>query len=503
MNEDGLIETDTALETEVISHRAVSGVMVLTFRKLLLKAFSYVGSIFLARLLTPEIFGIFAIVSFVITFFSFFSDVGLGAALIQKKDQLNKKDLAVTFTLQQILVVTVVVIIFLTAPFFAQKYHFSNEGTWLFRIFSLSLFLTSLKTIPSILLERRLKFGRLVIPEVVEVISFQILAVGLAWLGLGIWSFIIGLLIRSLLGTLVLYFISPWQPSFAWDKSIAKKLISFGIPYQLNGFIATIKDAVMPVLVGFVSGAAAVGYLNWAMTFSKLPILFMSDVFRVTFPTYSRIQHDPQLLRKAMEKTIRFTNLFLFPAVFLLAATARPIITIIFTSKWLPALPAFYIHLSGILVVGISNSFMDAFWALGKTKVALRLLIISTIVNWVSSVPLVYRFGFSGAAMGSVIVLYVSLPLTWYYMRQIVKVEIIKQIWAAFVASLLAGLITWWLAGIWANNFFGLIFVLGLGGISYCLLLLAIERKRLIADGRWFLQKMNIKIPEFLGKVYA
>jgi PST family polysaccharide transporter len=442
-------------------------------------------------LLTPEIFGIFAIVSFIIAFFSFFSDVGLGAALIQKKDRLTKKDLAATFTLQQILVLIVVAIIFFLSPLFVSKYNLGQQGVWLIRIFSISLFLTSLKTIPSILLERRLKFAKLIIPEIIEVISFQFIAVSLAWLGFGIWSFIFGLLVRSLLGVIALYWISPWRPSFAWDLNITKRLISFGIPFQLNGFIAMIKDAVMPIFVGAVSGAAAVGYLNWALTFSKLPILFMSDIFRVTFPTYSRIQHNKKLLQTAIEKTIRFTNLFLFPAVFLLAATAKPIVRLIFTDKWLPALPAFYVHLFGILVVGIANTFMDSFWAMGKTKIAIRLLIIYTIINWAASVPLVYKYGFIGAMVGSVIVLYVSLPLTWYYIRQIVPVKVIPHIWASFTAASLSGLLTWKLANSLATNLPSLILTLFLGGLSYLALIFLLDKQNLLTDIRWFLAKIK------------
>ena len=478
------------LNLSEISRRAVAGVMVLTIRKFLLKAVNYLGSIILARLLLPEIFGVFAIVSFIITFFGFFSDVGLGAALIQKKDKLSPKDLAVTFTLQQLLVVVVTGLIWLTAPFFAGKYQLGLQGIWLLRIFSLSLFLTSLKTIPSILLERKLQFKRLIWPEVVEVISFQIIAVTLAYMGWGVWSFIIALLVRSLLGTLVLFSLSPWRISFAWDKVIAKRLVSFGIPYNLNGFIATIKDAVMPVFVGAVSGAAAVGYLNWALTFSKLPILFMADIFRVTFPTYSRIQGNPELLKKAIEKTIRFTNLFLFPAAFLLAALARPIVTIIFTDKWLPALPAFYIHLIGIIIVGITNTFMDALWALGKTRITVKLLIIYTLVNWGASVPLVYWFGFNGAMIGSVIVLYVSLPLTWYYIRKIVPVEVIRHTWPAFAASALAGFLAFKLNFL-AGDLISLFLVGFTGGLVYLAGLAVFDRKQLMLDARWFWQKIH------------
>lgn len=478
------------LDISEISHRAVSGVVVLTLRKFGLKAISYLGSIFLARLLAPEIFGVFAIVSFIITFFAFFSDVGLGAALIQKKDRLSHKDLAVTFTLQQILVVAVTLLIWLSAPFFAGKYQLGLQGIWLLRIFSISLFLTSLKTIPSILLERRLKFGLLILPEIVEVVAFQVLAVGLAFLGFGVWSFIIGLLVRSLLGTVVLFWVSPWRPRFAWDFKVAKRLVSFGVPFQLNGFIATIKDAVMPIFVGAVSGVAAVGYLNWALTFSKLPILFMSDIFRVTFPTYARIQHDKERLAKAVTKTIRFTNLFLFPAVFMLAATAKPIVTLIFTDKWLPALPAFYLHLLGILVVGISNTFMDTFWAMGKTKIAVKLLVIYTVLNWATSVPLVYRYGFIGAMAGSVIVLLVSLPLTWYYMRKLVPLNLFGQLWPAFTAGGLAGLITFGASGM-AVSLISLLTLMFAGGLIYLGLLWLFDRRQLVEDAAWFWSKIK------------
>jgi len=131
------------LNLSEISHRAVSGVMVLTARKFVLKGVNYLGSIFLARLLAPEIFGVFAIISFIITFFSFFSDIGLGASLIQKKEKLTRQDLAVTFTLQQMLVLAVTLIIWLTAPIFSGKYNLGVQGIWLLRVFSLSLFLTS------------------------------------------------------------------------------------------------------------------------------------------------------------------------------------------------------------------------------------------------------------------------------------------------------------------------------------------------------------------------
>jgi len=480
-------------EVEILGKRAVKGAVVLTSRKFLLQALSYLGSIFLARILTPQIFGVFAIVSFVITFFSFFADAGLGAALIQKKGKLDKDDLRIAFTLQQSVVTILIVLIFILSPLIVRHYQLASDMVWLIRAFSLSLFLTSLKTIPLILLERKLKFGRVVIPEIVEVISFQVLAVSLAFLGFGVWSFVIALLVRTGLGVITLYLVSPWKPGLSWNFSKAKKLLAFGMPYQANGFIAMVKDAVMPVFVGTVCGAQAVGYLNWANSFSKLPILLMSDIFRITFPGFARIQGNKKLLKVALEKTLKFTNMFLFPAVFLLIATVGKIVHFVFTDKWLPGLPAFYMHSLGILVVGIANTFMNAFWSCGKVKIATRLMIIYTLVNWGVSVPLVYKLGFNGAMLGSVVVLFLSLPLNIYYMRKIIEIKIFENIWASFLAALLAGGATFLVSQRLVVNLFSLILVLVGGGLFYLFFLSVFEGKKLIKEIYWIMGKLGFK----------
>ena len=133
---------------------------------------------------------------------------------------------------------------------------------------------------------------------------------------------------------------------------------------------------------------------------------------------------------------------------------------------------------------------MDSLWALGKTKIAVKLLIIFTIVNWAASVPLVYRFGFVGAMIGSVIVLYISLPLTWYYIRKIVKVEVIQHIWPAFLASSLVGLLAFKLNFL-IVSLFSLILVGFFGGLVYLTCLFAFDYRQLLVDIRWFLGKIK------------
>jgi len=113
----------TNLDLHNLKSRAFKGVFTLTFRRLLLKIIDTVGIIFLARALTQDVFGIFGIISFVVfTFLSFFSDIGFGAALIQKKDDLTDEDTRTTFTIQQTLVTLLLIIAWILAPYISQFY---------------------------------------------------------------------------------------------------------------------------------------------------------------------------------------------------------------------------------------------------------------------------------------------------------------------------------------------------------------------------------------------
>ena len=98
-------------------------------------------------------------------------------------------------------------------------------------------FLSSLKTIPSILLERKLDFQKLIIPQVAETVGFYAVAVILAWYGWGVSSFTWAVLVRGFIGLILMYAISPWRISIGFSRGVAKKLLRFGVPLS-NAFIS-------------------------------------------------------------------------------------------------------------------------------------------------------------------------------------------------------------------------------------------------------------------------
>src|SRR3989304_3625843 len=122
-------------------------------------------------------------------FFAFFTDFDLGAALIQKKEELKQGDITTSFTVQALITLSIFILVFIFLGQFAAFFKLNAQAQELLLVLVFTIFLSSFKTIPSILLERSLKFGKLVFPQIVESLIFNGILVALTLSGYGISSF--------------------------------------------------------------------------------------------------------------------------------------------------------------------------------------------------------------------------------------------------------------------------------------------------------------------------
>lgn len=473
----------TELNLDNLKARAFRGVFTLTFRRLLLKIIDTVGLVFLARALTTDAFGIFGIISFVVfTFLSFFSDIGFGAALIQKKEKLTRSDTQTTFTIQQSLVTLLMVIAWFTSPAISSFYNLGDQGIWLIRVLSISLFLTSFKTIPSILLERQLKFEILIIPEILETITYNSIAVYMALNGYGVWSLVIAILCRTVVGALALNLIRPWRIGWSFHKDSARGLLHFGIPYQLNSVLALIKDNLAPTLIAYWYGPAAVAFVNLAQNIASRPMELINIVSRVTFPAYSRIQGDLPRIKRWIEKSISFMAYLYMPAITGLLIIAPEILQYLYadkTDKWLPALPTLMFFLAGAFPIIITTTYINALYALGRPKVVLLFMTIYTVLTWGLGVPLIYKYGYVGIAIAGFIITYLTLPFVVKALNNLVPVETWASVRKPLLASLGMGGVTYYINMIFTHSLLSLIFTTLVGMVTYIILILIIDGKRL------------------------
>lgn len=468
-----------------LKQKAIRGVFTLTFRRLVLKIIDTFGIITLARLLSQESFGVFGIVSFVVfTFLSFFSDVGFGAALIQK-EEVTEDDLKTTFTIQQGLVTILLIIAWLVAPWVGQFYHLGDSGAWLVRILSLSLFITSFKTIPSIMLERRLRFELLIIPEIIETVAYNAIAVYMAYHGFGVWSLVIAVISRTILGAITLNLIAPWKIGWKIVKNSATELLHFGVPFQLNSVLALIKDNITPTIIAVWYGPAAVAFVNVAQNISSRPMEISTIVSRITFPTYSRIQGDKVRLKRWIEKSIHLMSVVYFPAIIGLIVTASPILQFLYadkSDKWLPALPTLLWFLVAAIPVVITTTYTNAIYATGHPKIVLALMFLYTTLTWGIGLPMIHYFGFVGIAMTVCLITYLTFPLVLYALSRVVRVDTFGMVTRPFVASLLMGVVVYFIRLKFVDGLWSLVFAILVGLVLYLLLLLVIDGKSLKSE---------------------
>ena len=402
----GHLDPTLGLTLKTVKERAVKGVVVLTGRTFFLSVVSLIATGLLTVFLEPSEFGVFWIVSAVVNFLAYFSDIGLAAALIQKKKKLSEDDLRTTFTVQQGLIFILLFILVMLTPFFMRHYGLSDDGKWLLYALGLSLAMSSFKTIPSVLLERELEFEKLVIPQVLENLVYNTIAVTLAWMGFGIMSFTYAVLARGMVGLVAIYIIKPWLPRLAFSKKSFRSLLGYGVPYQLSALLATVKDDGMTVVLGGILGPAGVGLLGWAQKWGQAPLrFFMDHVIKVTFPAFARMQDEKDHLKRSLERSILFICLLVFPSVAGLLIVAPMLVEIIPRyEKWAPALiPLFFISINTIFAA-VTTQLTNLLNSIGKIKVTLKLMIMWVTLTWLFIPFLAIRYGINGAAFGYMLV---------------------------------------------------------------------------------------------------
>lgn len=490
MKEAEIQETVEPMEHEEITleqvkSRTVRGIAIITGRGLILNLIAQTAFIFLLAFLTQDQLGTFYVISAAVSFVTYFSDIGLAAALIQKKEKVTSVELKTTFTVQQALIITLLVIIFLLSPSIVKTYNLTEDGKWLLYAISASLFLASLKSIPTIRLERRLEFGKLAIPDIVEALVYNLVLVFFAWKGYGIRSFSYAVVSRGIIGVIVMYIISPWRPGFSFSKKALKGLFHFGVPYQFNTFLSVLKDQGITLVLGSTIGVSGVGVLNTAQKFSQLPLrLFMDSVTKVTFPAFSRMQDTKAELERAVTRSITFLTFLIFPILmgFLVLA---PVLIDVFPKyeHWKPALIPLLFMTVNSYFASFTTLLTNMLSAIGKIRLVSKFIIMWTVATLILVPLLSTLYGVNGAATAYAIVGSLSL-IAIYVAKLNVNFSLTEGVSKTLVASLIMGGTLLTLRMALPHNVASLVAMIAAGCAVYGLTCLFLIGPTLISDAK-------------------
>jgi len=422
---------------QAVKQKTVKGIFSLFLRQGAIYFISIVGNIILARILKPSDFGIYAIIAVFVNFLVVFGDVGLGASLVQSTTEPSGEDYCTIFTFQQILVTALIVVAFMISPLIVRHYHLKAESDWMIRLMVITIGFATIRSISAIKLERHLEFTKLAGVEIAESFLFQVTAISLAILNMGVWSFVIGAIVKSVIGVFMIFAISPWRIRLHWEWPKVRSLMRFGLPYQGITIISLIKDSINPVLIGTLIGATAVGYVNWANVVASYPIFIIFIFNRLFFPAFSRLKHHTLSLEKAVEKVIYWNNLLVFILLAVLVSQVREITLIIFGAKWLPAVPLVYLFSFGDMFIASCAPLFAVLNALGKSRLAFIFSVVWMLSTWVFGYPLIRRYGFIGYGIAHMAVQLTNIAFIWK-VKSLIKVRIISAIYPSIIGFCIA-----------------------------------------------------------------
>ncbi|HVA96227.1 MAG TPA: oligosaccharide flippase family protein [Candidatus Acidoferrales bacterium] len=466
-------------DLQMVARKSVSGIFALVSRTFLVQILTVISNFVLTIYLEPSMFGIFFIVSTINIFLSYFQDIGLAALIVQKKEQPTVEELRTTFTIQQILVITIVVFAFLISPFFAHMFHLTQDGLYVLYAYLISFILSSLKTIPTVLLERKLDFQKLVIPQIAEGVVYSLSLIIFAVKGFGVNTFTIAILLRSIVGLPIIYYVQPWSIGFAFKKDLFKQLVSYGSPFQGNSILALLKDDLLNLYIASVLPLTQVGYIGFGQKWAAMPLrLVMDNVIKVTFPSYSRMQHDKAALRTLVEKSLYLIAFFIFPVVAGFMVFSSHLVELLPRyEKWEPAILALLFFSLNTLFASITVPLTNLLNAIGKVKITLQYMVLWTLLNWGLTVLFIKLFGFNGVAAASFLVA-ASVLLILPRVKKYVPFSFFQPIWKQFLASVLMGLLVF-ISGHFITSLLSLAFMIIVAGIVYLGILFLISQQEM------------------------
>lgn len=383
-------------------------------------------SIILARILSPEEFGLVGMIAIFISLGSSLMDSGFSGALIRKKEATDA-DLSTVFYTNLVLGLVIYLILFFSAPAIAA---FLNNRTLipLLRVLSLSVVIISFTQVQKVNFIRKIDFRTQAIISLAASLVSAVASIWMALKGCGVWSLVVQQLSKQMVVSLLLWVFSNWKPSLLFSFRSFKEMFSFGSRLLACSLISVIWNEIYSLVIGKMYNPIAVGYFTRAEKFKTMVTSNIGQVVqRVGYPVMSSIQGDKQRQRRVYRKVARLTTLLTSTLVLGLVGCADAMIEVLIGAKWLPA--------SGYLrILGISGMFLplilgsvNVFNANGKSEVTLRLEIIKTALA-VIPVTLGIIFDIEALLWGVVGVTVVSYLIHAGYVSREIQYPVLEQV---------------------------------------------------------------------------
>lgn len=335
----------------------------------------FVLSIVLARLVSPDDYGVIALVLVFIQIAAVFVQSGFNTALIQRKD-VTEKDYSSVFYLSLGIAVFLYGILFIASPFIADFYEMPQLKQVL-RVLALILIPGAFNSIQNAKIAREMQFKKLMYCTIGATIISGIVGIVMAIMEWGVWALVGQQLSNQLSICLLMLFVVKWRPVKVFEFDRVKVLFSFSWKLLCSSLIDTIYNELRSLVIGKKYNESTLGYYNRGKQFPQLIVNNINGAIQsVMLPALSKEQDNKERMKSMMRRSIVTSSFVIFPLVMGLAVIAEPLISLVLTDKWLPCVPYLRVYCFTFAFYPIHTANLQALNAQGRSDQFLKLEII-------------------------------------------------------------------------------------------------------------------------------
>ena len=455
-----------------LKDKTINGVIWSAIEKFSVQGVVFFVGLIMARLLTPEDFGVVGMLTIFLSISQTFVDSGFSNALIRKIDRTDV-DCSTVFYFNVVIGFLCFSLLYLFSPLIADFYN-TPQLVSVTRVLALTLLLNSLIVVQVALFTIRIDFKTQAKINLTGAIISGFLGIYLAYSGFGVWALVYQTVLRSVINVIMYWSIARWKPLFVFSLSSFHELFSFGSKLLISSLLHTCYLNMANMVIGRFYSAKDLGYYERGQQFGKLPEEATVSVFqRVTFPVLSTIQNDDRHLIATYRKLMKTSSIIIFFVMFLLIVLAKPFVIVLLTEKWEQSVIYLQLYCFANMFNHITRLNLILLQVKGRSDLFLKLEIVKksiSLIMLISSAP----FGIIAICISQIVYTQIAVFINTYYTKKFFNLGWLSQVKdfsKYFVLSLLATLSVYFIVLL---NFSNILIIFGgpvVAFIIYSLLL--------------------------------
>lgn len=408
-----------------LKRKTVKGFFWSSLESLFSQGQGIIFGIFLARMLSPQEFGLIGMITIFISIAQVFVDSGLSQSLIRKQN-CTTYDYSTIFWVNIVIGLVCYVIIWIAAPFIAGFYG-KPELVLLTRVTALAILIGSVTLIQQTILTKDIDFKTITKSSVSGTFVSGVSSLLLAYFGFGVWSLVWRTIINQVVRSAVLWNNNRWWPKLYCSRHILKDHFAFGSNILFISIVAALYKNFYNLIIGKTYSDKVLGYYTNADQYSLMPSSTISSITnKVSYPILSEMQNDNKRLKASISKLITTVMYVSFVMMFGLAAIAKPLFILVLGEKWLPSVVMFQVLCVAYAITPmhvINHNIM-------KIKGRSDLFLKTEIIKYLIFTPLLILGAFYGITVliaGIVLFYWIGYLVNAIYAKRLIGYSIIAQ----------------------------------------------------------------------------